>query len=267
VYNRSHYYSGIAWGGSTAAGIDLTAFISPLRLAPEERAAVDSIVRDYERLITVNFQQRYEAALEAQRAQDQWNAETMAAGDASSNPMQMAARYQQIMGASQKRLRESGNAIADINRRTLAALVGALPPTAADTLQSAFNRRAYPDVYNDGASAGPPIRSALRLADLTADQRRMINDLAAEFHPAYSSLCGQMVQITEEAQMPVGASFDADDWKKWQERQEALAKLTFDRTELSARTIRSLRAILTDSQIERLGGLPDPKAEDHNPWD
>jgi hypothetical protein len=267
VFNRAHYYSGIAWGGASgAAGIDLTRLIRPLRLSADDALAIDPALLDYEQQVTPAFQRRYEVAIETQRAQERWNAEAMAAQEQSS-PMQQGLQYQQVMGAAQKKLREAGNAIAKLNRETAEALVAALPASAAGAFQSAFNRRAYPDVYNDAASAERTMRSALRLADLTDDQTRMINDLAAEFHPAYSGLCAQMIEATEGSQMPVGESFTSVDWNKWQERQEALSKLTFDRNELNARTVRRLRAILTESQIERLGGLPDPKPEDHNPWD
>jgi hypothetical protein len=267
VYNRTQYYVGVAYGGSAESSIDLSQLVRTLRLSDADLAIVDAGLADYEEQATDAFLQRYESALGTNRAQDKWNAEAMAAQADGSNAMSIATKYQSAMGAAQKTLREACDVIAKLNRETIDDLAAALPAATAMSLRSTFNRKAYPDIYNDPGNSESAIQSAARLSDLTDTQRSLINDLAADYHPTYLSFCDQMVLASEGANAFFGASFSADDWKQWQERQELLAKLTFDRNELCARTVQRLRTILTESQVERLGGLPDPQPKDNNPWD
>lgn len=267
VHNRSQYYVGVAYGGSAESSIDLSRLVRSLRLSDADLAVIDAGLADYEEKATEAFRQRYEAALGTNRAQEKWNAEAMAAQAEGGNGMAIASRYQATMGAAQTKLREACDGISQLNRKTVDDLATALPSTAAQTLRSAFNRKAFPEIFNDPGNADSSLQSASRLGDVTEEQRRMINDFAAEFHPAYMSLCDQMVLASDGASAYFGASFTQDDWKEWQERQELLSKLTFDRNELCARTVRKLRTIMTEPQIERLGGLPDPTPQDNNPWD
>jgi hypothetical protein len=60
------------------------------------------------------------------------------------------------------------------------------------------------------------------------------------------------------------ANFDSAEWQAWQEREEKMKRLRFDRDELSYRAINRLRSVLRPEQIEAIGGLPEPQEED--PW-
>ena len=52
------------------------------------------------------------------------------------------------------------------------------------------------------------------------------------------------------------ASVDDESVDDWQKREETLAKLRFDRSELNARAASQVKSILTEDQLKRLGGLP-----------
>jgi hypothetical protein len=44
-----------------------------------------------------------------------------------------------------------------------------------------------------------------------------------------------------------------------QERQEQMEKMRFDRNELNQRVAANLKAALTEDQLTRIGGLPEPE--------
>jgi DNA mismatch repair ATPase MutL len=99
----------------------------------------------------------------------------------------------------------------------------------------------------------------LRLGDLTDEQRRIVTDLIAEYRPAYETLCEQMVSHTS-TQPNINRAFgwEGEEWQKMQEQQEVMEKMRFDRNELNQRAVASLKAALTEDQIKRIGGLPEP---------
>src|SRR5690606_34287130 len=146
--------------------------------------------------------------------------------------------------------REMRRKVASLNRDTLTRLTALLPPENADALRQAYNRKAYPEVYRDPRSAQPHLSAALMLSDLADQQLSQIQELALEFRSKYDELTDQLVQLLATNHEPpnfADASFR--DWIRERERLE------FDRNELSDRTIARLSTILTEDQVQRLGGL------------
>src|SRR4029079_10719604 len=133
-----------------------------------------------------------------------------------------------IMGDAAKNNSVAMAAVGKVNRDALEALTNLLPTEAAFSFRNDFNRQAYPDIYNDQLSIEKHLRDALKMADLTDDQKRKLGELAAEYQPAYANFCDQMVSFTTNLG-PVDYSFgfDAEAIKKMQEREEAMSKFRF----------------------------------------
>ena len=186
--------------------------------------------------------------------------------------------------------RETAAEITTLNKATLARLIEALPPDAAQSLRMEYNRKAYPNIYNDSRSAEPHLKAALALEDLSPQQRSQIAEMTQEYRAAYDQLCDQLVELMANASAngfpgfggpgggpggggrnggaagAGGASGGAAgsgggggqrDMQSWQQQQRALEKVNFDRDELSDNALARLRAALNDEQTQR--GLRDEK--------
>jgi hypothetical protein len=162
-----------------------------------------------------------------------------------------------MMREPQRALAEAGEAVATLNRTTLRAIIALLPSSAAGTLQAEYNRKAFPGVYNDEGCVEQHLERARALTDLSPEQAQQLADAAAAYYPAYSAICDEMVKSSEGFQRNAWmASVDEDSIGDWQKREEAMAKLRFDRAELNARAASQIKSILSEDQLKRLGGLP-----------
>ena len=86
-------------------------------------------------------------------------------------------------------------------------------------------------------------------------------DLGATYRAEYERLSREMIKHLGTSTMNT-VGLDPEAFKQWQQRQQQLVKVRFDRNELNGRAISRLRATLTEEQILRIGGLPEPLGED-----
>ncbi len=253
---------------SAEATVDLMQMIRRLRLSEDTLQKIDSQLYRYEVAVTPLLRKYYESALRVQQAQDHWNIEINR--NAEEGVATSAARYRELFEEPSKRASEISRELARINRETLEQILEAINSDAAFELRAAYNREAFPTVYNDPVCIDRHLNEARKLSDLTDDQQRMLDELAVEYHPAYRDFCEQMIKIhaeTEEyAYWYMSMEDDPDQQRRWMERMEAIAKLNFDRSELNARAVSRLKSILTEEQIKRIGGLPELPENTFNMW-
>jgi hypothetical protein len=206
--------------------------------------------------------------MDAQKVQETWSAEmNRAQQDGDNNAIALGMRYQQMMQGPQKALSDANAALADLNRATLTNVLAALPPDHANRIRRAYNLRAFPNVYTDPGALEQCLDRARALNDLTDDQARRLSDLAAEYHPAYTSFCDQMVEASKGMERDnYFAMSDPEQVEQWRKREEAMARLGFDRSELNARTAGRIKDILTEDQLKRIGGLPRVEEEESDNW-
>jgi hypothetical protein len=247
------------WGrlGGSEVTIDIVKLALRQRFSDETMARIDPLLATYETDVSTAFRRRYDAAVEARRAMDLWSLEATRIKTEEVDMVDWGQRFQEMVGDSQAALREADQAIEALNRAAIESMVAALSSDEAWQLRSDYDRRAYPQVFKDPVKAHEKLASAQALEDLTAQQRAQLEDLAAEYGPSYATLCDGMVELSREMQTPWIGSQDREDWSAFQERQNAMSKLKFDRTELNSRTINRLALVLTETQVKRIGGLPD----------
>lgn len=238
---------------SDEASVDLAALVDELKPEPADPAAFNAALLAYEQTVTAAFQKNYETGLRVQLARDRMMAEatSIEGGD---RRVQITADVRNLMEGDGRAAREARQAIADLNKSSLATLSGMLPAGQAQSLRRAYNREAFPGVFRDPRSAEPHLAAALALGDLTEQQRSTIQEVAAEFHGAYDQMCERMLEL--EATAPdMGGPPQNRDWQAFQQRLRDREKLEFDRNELSDKALARLRAALTEPQIQQLGGL------------
>ncbi|MCP3904502.1 MAG: hypothetical protein GY715_12815 [Planctomycetes bacterium] len=256
------------WGNQSAEGnVDLVRFLSRQKLSDDELAAVDGALRNYEAAAAQAFADRFEAAIAMQKTQELMSAEmTRAQAENETSAMEYGMRYQATIQPLTKRLSETKTVVIELNQKTLAEVLEVLSANAdgasntGRSIRLEYNRLAFPQIYKDPVSVERHLATSLTFEDLTAEQRQLLNELAAAYRPEYETFCREMVEISG------GPSFDpfsmeSADWSEYQARESKMQKLRFDRNELNYRAIGRLREVLTEPQVTRIGGLPEMKEE------
>jgi len=259
-YNRGDVLSWMS-DGAQESSIDLVRLVQRQRLHPDHLTALDPILQKYEKDAVDVVKARYDASMAYMRAQEQWNVEASSVQD--ENGMDFGRRYRALLEVPLRAAGEADGMVSELNRTTLTALTEALPAAEAYALRREYNKRAFPTIYQDGTALERQLDEALRLGDLTDEQRRIVTDLIAEYRPAYEALCEQMVSHTS-TQPNINRAFgwEGEEWQKMQEQQEVMEKMRFDRNELNQRAVARLKAALTEDQIKRIGGLPEPQEDE-----
>ncbi len=268
-------YSRGSWSYSPASesGIDISRLVLRQKrsLSADSFTIADVEVFKWEQAVIPLMRERYARSMEAQKVQEIWSAEMTRANQENdgnkSNAIALGMKYQEMMRGPQQALGDANAALAELNRATLAAILAALPSDAASSLRRNYNLRAFPNVFSDPGALEQHIERARALPDLTDEQSRRLSDLAAEYHPAYAALCDEMVNAS--------TGMERDNWmamtdpkqvEEWRKREEALARLGFDRSELNARSASKLKDILTEDQLKRMGGLPKIEDDESDNW-
>lgn len=223
---------------------------------------MDGVLGDYEDGAMQAFRARFEAQLELQQMADRWVAEiTAAAREDIAAVIVLQTRYREAMMEPTERVARTDRAIVELNRRTLDQVLSGADAELGGSIRRAYDLAAFPSIYRDAAALDRRLTAALELDDLTTDQRERLVELGGPYRAEYEQLSRRMIeQLGTSTVNLVGLGPEA--FNDWQQRQQQLVKIQFDRNELNSRAISRLRAILTEAQIHRIGGLPEPLGED-----
>lgn len=252
-----------ARGGGIGA-VDLVALV--LREVDDAELvdrALDALA-SWEQEVAGLLASRRAAAIEMQAGQARWMAEmqNLESGEMQ-DAMELSQRMQEILGAAQTTFNERDEAVGEVNRRHVDALLEAMAGTdAAMPLRSAWRKQAYPQVYDDPIAVIDPLRASLELDGLREDQRERLIEVLAEYQPAYEAICDELVERLAERARFNPADWQNVDWAEWRAKQQELTRLVEQRRELSVRAGTRLKSILDDAQLLEIGPLPDPEEID-----
>ncbi|MBL9147225.1 MAG: hypothetical protein JNM94_00885 [Phycisphaerae bacterium] len=133
------------------------------------------------------------------------------------------------------------------------AMKSAIPEANRDAFQLAYDKAAFPSIFNDPRTALPFLDRASALPDLTPDQRARLDSVRAEYERDYFDACRRMVRRNPS---PPKASNDPSAvYREYAARQNERMKVQFERDERSARAVSQVRRVLTDEQIKQVPGL------------
>jgi hypothetical protein len=164
----------------------------------------------------------------------------------------MQQRWMEVQGRSMR----LGERRAETIRGAWSALFDALGAASRDRLSFAFERQAYPDVFQDARSALPFLERAEDMHDLSEAQRAELSALHARYREEYFAYCRSMVPKAESsAPPPTDGEAAQEMWRKRMAEENEKAKVRFDRDERSQRAVSQLRRILTPEQAARIPGL------------
>ena len=243
---------------SAEGSLDLVELVEDRTLDDDALQRINSVLAAYEGPATDLFRKRFEAQLAFQQAMRVWSAAAQSLQGDPAEAMEYARRHQEIVGDASEKVNDTSRKVAELNRRTLEELVNTLPDAAGTSIRTAYERKAYPSIFKDPVSIERHLRAAFRLKDLTEQQREQLDLLAATYDPEYQRLSKAMVaQVGGHPMNPL--NFEPGDWQEYQQKQEQMKRLRFDRDELCYRAINKLKASLSPEQIKRIGGLPAPR--------
>ncbi|MCP3905794.1 MAG: hypothetical protein GY715_19375 [Planctomycetes bacterium] len=251
-------------GTSNESGVDLVSIVLEQRPTDAELKQLGEVLTAYENNATQAFRARLDAQLEMQRLADRWQSEISAASREDLVAIvELQNEYRETMRQPTARVTRTNETIAKLNRSTLDLVLAELTAARAHEIRQAYELAAFPSIFEDAASVDRHLKAALKLQDLTGEQRAQITNLDGNYRAEYEALSREMMaQLSTTSINVVG--LDPDEFKKWQTRQQELARIGFERNELNGRAISRMQAILTDAQVARIGGLPEPIGEDES---
>ena len=247
---RQRYHNGAMGGGgfgSQAAGVDLSEIYARLELSDQELLDSDPLIASYERRLTPAVEKLYEATMTMSLDMlDAFEAAGMTDLDMSDpeSAQQMMETMRAIWADLGKSMTERSTAIADLNRKTLKSVKARLTPKNARKLRYDYYSRAYPMAPKDRMSAQIRFEAALRLKQLTEDQRLAITDAGETHQRSHDRITDAMIKFVEEHNEGRSMFDFAFDQEAQQDYQEKLTGFRSRWQELNQAATASLDAQL-----------------------
>ncbi|MEY4769379.1 MAG: hypothetical protein RIQ40_119 [Planctomycetota bacterium] len=246
--------------GDRSSGADLDAVIDRLpsdiraRIAPQAMAARERRTRDLQ--ASIDASESFIRTMSTLTA-------GMQAGQEEPDPeaMQRLMKAQaEFAAAAQERARLAKSA----DREELEAMAATLTPQAAATLRRAVRAQQYPEVYRAMDRVDGTIDRVMSLPDLTPAQLTTLSTEADAFRARSDDIADRAVAVLTEAEASQAAMITnagnpenpnpmMETIEKVRRNELANADLDYDRSELSARALRRMRAVLSPSQAQAAG--------------
>ncbi len=260
---RQRYRNGAMGGGgfgSQAASVDLSELYGRLELSDQELADSDPLIASYERRLTPAVEKLYDAMITMSLdMMDAFEAAGMTDLDMTDpeSRQQMMETMQAIWQDIGKDMQKKSAAIADLNRRTLKSVRSRLSPKNARKLRYDYYSRAYPTAPKDPMSAQIRFEAALRLKQLTEEQRLAIQDAARSHQVSHDRITDELIKFLEERDEDRSILLPGVDEEAWQEYWNELQSFSGKWTELNESANKSLNAQLGPELAAKLN---DPRA-------
>ena len=249
-------------GGRRDGMIDLERLLRRIQGLDLSDPAIDRILADYELAVAPLLAAR-QRTLDTCTDLDnelrvEWQAKRVETGE--KYPDMRARHEERGLTKARAAARVSGDPIAELNRVTMEKLLVALPPASAERVRRTFDRMSWPHIHDDRSSAAGLLTAALKLSDLTAQQRTDIENIAAEYRPTYDALLERMKTMAEG---PDSSIYDQEHSTEEQRlafmhRRTQRQRMLFDRHELNVRAWQRLKAVLTEDQAKAIGMTATP---------
>ena len=145
------------------------------------------------------------------------------------------------------------------NLAALGNICAALPEVDGTKLRRAWQRLAYPRVYDAGSSAEGIFVKALALRELSAEQRAAIEVMKSEYNEAVEALAGEFIARPAPARANLGDGSEGLNIVAMQTAERERKRLTADREELNQSAVRRLKETLGAELGAKVGDLPVKK--------
>jgi hypothetical protein len=243
--------------GAEESSVDLSRLVADLPDLQQMPAEADRVVLEYERAVTAVFRSAWESTLRVREEFETRNVEVMTQlrqAERTGERPNFGSLFQVMEESSGRALRESRRQITGLNRAALQELGAVLSPTARASLERAYQRQAFPDIFDDPLTPAARLDAALELTDLTPQQRSALGEIGAEFRGAYEAILQQMVAL-RSADQDRGQPGGPGGSERWQQRMESwrqMDRLRAERDDVAHTLLLRVRAVLTDEQANQI---------------
>lgn len=247
----------------SAISVDIAQAFTSASISAEGRAAALSSVKGWETDATAQLQARAHEldaiARERSLLEKQMQTETSETqeGDGTSQTISMSLTgdIAEKMQALEKRKTDISARMEKFNLAALDTICGAMAATDAQQLRCAWQRAAYPRVYDAGGSAEGIFNKALAMRELSAEQRVAVEVMAVEYLEAIERLAAEFIARPKSA-----ASEGIDAHGGFEQAAERDRKrLAADRDELNQSAVRRLKEALGEELAAKVGELSAKK--------
>jgi acyl-coenzyme A thioesterase PaaI-like protein len=143
--------------------------------------------------------------------------------------------------------RQAAARVRDVNRRYARQIGSVLAPDAAGSLDVAFRRESFPQVYR-ATHASAVLSAAAGLGDLNAEQREAVEALRASYSRDEGSINDRLAKAVEEREATGGPMRM---WG-WGDEEGPMRDLRAEKRALVDSTVAALERFLTEEQRARL---------------
>jgi len=236
--------------GQSEAAIDLGEIIlaiDPKTLKPETREELIEVMIGYNAACTSDMDS-IERELQTTKDLEQrlWSED--ASGMSDELREMLRNKWQQ----SRSKMTEIASRMGELNRSVYEGVVSRLPDTEVEAMRNLYERKAYPDVFEDDKPADEQIAAVMEMDDLSDQQRMGVNDIAFEYRSDYRNLTDQMLeQVRARQKNEQSWPPDADAMRSYLKMET----LRYQRVQLNDWARIMMEMLLTDQQIAMIPGL------------
>jgi hypothetical protein len=243
-------------GGGTSESwkVDLMQLLGTSELEPAQRKAAFAAMRDWHEpatsgLETIADLERTQAAIFREMAEIKGDGTGKQDYEVFVEPMRRVeentSRREEVMGE-----------LKELNERMVDQVIAALPADAGTRLRRQWREASFPAIYIDPRRVHDKLLATMELEDLEESTRADLLVLHNDYTGRYEMACDQLVVLFED--LPERAMMGKVDLEGLELRDRSLGeaeRIRFERDDLSDKTRDRLRNMLTEAQVEAIGGL------------
>ncbi|MDG2292233.1 MAG: hypothetical protein P8L37_06210 [Phycisphaerales bacterium] len=247
-------------GGSAIGNVDLMEQLSEVDLSPESRAIALAASQDWHEPATAATA----ALAQLSRDHSSMMGQLFNAKSGENNDPQQAMKVWELAKENTARRNVVLDECAARNTKTTEAILAALPPLDAAAFSIAMRKASFPMVYRDPAHMEMKLLAAMELDDLDDNTRAELLMVYEDYSRRYEHYCDALVELAEDMPPPMALGKAGTEGQSAEHLWSEMERVRFERNDLSAKTRDRLRNLLTEQQIQAIGGLNtfDPSPSD-----
>ena len=249
---------------SLGGELDFMMILNELDLEPDNRLLALQALVDWHEPATAGVQ----ALAELQETESTMLNEMMLAKDGGDDPQQALKLWEQMKESGRQR-----RALQDEAEGRNARAADAVRTVLSGPDLARFNRivrvNTYPMIYSDPNHMGEKLMAAMALDGLDESVRAELLAMHDDYTRRYESCCDQMVELMALVPDPKGFGLrmpDDAEFKAFEQAKNDSERVRFERDDLSAKVRGRLQILLSEEQIQSIGGLKAPRPM-RMPWD
>ncbi|UCD74544.1 MAG: hypothetical protein JSV91_12240 [Phycisphaerales bacterium] len=263
---RSRYRlsSSLIGGRNPAVSVDLSGLPILAELSPQQIAAVDPALVEYERRLTADLRELHEigssAVLDAIRKMEELGFTEEMVEDREVR-WQMYDAFRTVLREITEKVAKRSAKISELNHSVLRQMASVLPEEESQELRWQYQRSAYPEIPSRGAQVVARHDAALQLDRLSEVQRQAIAAARDDFIRKDNRLADDMVELLDEERQSSGFMRFGPDERRT-ERRRKLRELHDEAEELRVAALDALKTTLGPDLTEAMAGKVEAGASD-----